>query len=341
MAQRRVTIQSIADACGLSRATVSKVFNNGSVPNSTRELVLKKADEMGYFNQISSVPLSSAVPQSIAILSCSNPMNHHFGSMFIKAFTDAVCREGYTVQMYELSDEELSEHRLPARLVLENTVGILGIELFDQSFIRFICGLNVPVILVDGYCGIAGSGLPCDVISMENFHSTAAVTRQIIEKGAKTFGFVGDIMHCSSFHERWDGFCKALQDAGIAPDREYCILAPDGRQYADLNWTVSQLKKMPLIPDAFVCANDYHAVKLLLALKNMGLSVPKDVMVAGFGDDPEASLMDPGLTTVFIPSSEMGTIAAAILFFRLDHSGGSRSVTYLQTDPVFRGSTYL
>ena len=49
MAVRRVTMQDIADACGLSRNTVSKIFNNrGSVPQATQELVLKKAQELGY-----------------------------------------------------------------------------------------------------------------------------------------------------------------------------------------------------------------------------------------------------------------------------------------------------
>ena len=49
MPSRRITMQDIADACGLSRNTVSKVFNGrGSVPRTTRDLVLQKARELGY-----------------------------------------------------------------------------------------------------------------------------------------------------------------------------------------------------------------------------------------------------------------------------------------------------
>ena len=50
MALKRVTIQQIADACGLSRNTVSKVFNNrGAVPEATKKAVIQKAQELGYY----------------------------------------------------------------------------------------------------------------------------------------------------------------------------------------------------------------------------------------------------------------------------------------------------
>ena len=49
MANKRVTMQDIANACGLSRNTVSKVFNGrGTVPPGTRSLILQKAAELGY-----------------------------------------------------------------------------------------------------------------------------------------------------------------------------------------------------------------------------------------------------------------------------------------------------
>ena len=73
MSRNRVTIQNIAEACGLSRNTVSKVFNNrGTVPESTKQLVLKKAKEMGYFaileNSAVETPVQSQ-PRSIAVFS--------------------------------------------------------------------------------------------------------------------------------------------------------------------------------------------------------------------------------------------------------------------------------
>ena len=76
---------------------------------------------------------------------------------------------------------------------------------------------------------------------------------------------MGDRFHCNSFYERWEGFCAALREEGLESDPRLCILARDGSQYADPDWTIARLKEMPHLPDAFLCANDYHAVKLIQA----------------------------------------------------------------------------
>ena len=339
MAQKRVTIQEIADACKLSRNTVSKVFNQrGNVPESTRLFVLARAREMGYYAKVLP-PASAASKGTIAVLSRSNPLNHNFGSMLMKACTDTICREGFSVQMYELSKEEAEHCRLPERTDLGSVKGFLCIELFDQSYLQMLTGLGFPIVSIDSYCGINRSAYLCDIITMENVSSVIAITRRMLAEGAKRLGFVGDILHCSSFHERWEGFCTALQDAGMEPDRRFCILARDGSHYANPEWTIAQLEQMPAIPDAFVCANDYHAVKLIQALKRIGKSVPGDVMVAGFDDSPEAAVIDPTLTTVFIPGSEIGVGAAELLLRRIRNKDVPRSLTYVQTTPVFRKST--
>ena len=256
MAKNRVTLQDIAAACGLSRNTVSKVFNSrGTVPESTRQQVLTKAREMGYFSMLETEPVdvaANSAPRSIAVFSRSNSLNHNFALLFLKGFTDTVCRMGYVVQMYELCEEELKGLQLPQKLALDNTVGILGIELFDKGYIHYLCGLGIPTIMADCYYGVQQTMLPCDVISMENYASTKVITEQTIDAGAKTLGFVGDIHHCNSFYERWGGFCTALRTHGIKVDRQVCIHEKDGAQYSDVKWLEEHLRNMPSLPYVFL-----------------------------------------------------------------------------------------
>lgn len=343
MAKNRVTLQDIAAACGLSRNTVSKVFNSrGTVPESTRQQVLTKAREMGYFSMLETEPVdvaANSAPRSIAVFSRSNSLNHNFALLFLKGFTDTVCRMGYVVQMYELCEEELKGLQLPQKLALDNTVGILGIELFDKDYIHYLCGLGIPTIMADCYYGVQQTMLPCDVISMENYASTKVITEQTIDAGAKTLGFVGDIHHCNSFYERWGGFCTALRTHGIKVDRQVCIHEKDGAQYSDVKWLEEHLRNMPSLPDAFVCANDYLAVRLMLTLKTMGYSIPEDIMVAGFGNSAELSIFDTGLTSTEIPSTEMGISSARMLLERCEEKGRPYALVYLQAKPLFRGST--
>jgi len=340
MARKRVTMQDIADACGLSRNTVSKIFNGrGTVSEATRKKIIKAAQELGYFQFLEEKTSKPGThSQNIALLTHSKPMNHNFGSSFIINFTNQLCRAGYTLKMYEISTEELTQKKLPPHLMLENTVGILGIELFDRDYLHMICGLGLPTIFVDGYAHVNSSLLCCDLISMENIASIIALTERLIASGAKRIGFVGDINHCNSFYERWIGFCTALGSAGLPLDHSLCILAKDEEPYGDVDWLFARLEEMPSIPDAFVCANDFLAIHLMAALKKKGLSIPADVMVTGFDGSPESAVVEPPLTTVQIPSADIGRLAADILLDRIQNPDRPFRFTYVKTIPVWRDS---
>ena len=341
MALKRVTIQNIADACGLSRNTVSKVFNGrGSVPETTRHIVLQKAQELGYY-QLPDNAAPDPVPQNgnIALLTHSKPLNHSFGSHFITAFTDQICRAGYNLKMYEISDRELEARTLPPHLLLKDTAGILGIELFDKGYLDMLCAVGMPMICVDSFADAGTSIMHSDLVVMENYASTFSLTKHMLVMGAKTIGFVGDIRHCLSFEERWLGYCAAMTEANRKPGTEYSILAKDSIMYGNPDWYRMQLDKMPQLPDAFLCANDYIAIHLMTALKKKGISIPGDIMVGGFDGSPESSVVEPALTTVQIPSNEMGRITADILLNRIQNPERPYLRTYIHTTPVFRGST--
>lgn len=340
MSLKRVTMQQIADACGLSRNTVSKVFNGrGSVPESTKSLVIAKARELGYY-QFTSADSGAVNPGgSIALLTQHKLLSHNFGAYFITSFSDQISRSGYTMQIYEVSSQEIAERQLPPLLDPAQTAGILGIELFDRGYIDSVCSLGIPTVWVDGFPRASKTLIQCDYVSMENITSENAIVARMISHGAKSLGFMGDKEHCNSFYERWIGFCAALDKAAIPIDRTLCILEKDGVNYKDIDWIMGQLKAMPSMPDAFACANDFLALNLMAALKKMGFSVPDDVMVAGFDGSPEASIVEPSLTTARIPSIDIGRLAAAVLARRIQMPDFPYHWTNVKTTPVWGDST--
>ena len=332
MARKRITMQDIAQACGLSRNTVSKVFNDrGAVPEETRRLVLDKARQLGY----TQLPAESGQGRSIALLTQHKLLSHNFGAFFITSFTDQISRAGYTLKMYEISRAEVREKRLPPHLDLEETAGILGIELFDRPYLESVCALGKPTVFVDGYPHAAESPINCDFVSMENLASETALVGRMIRSGAKKIGFVGDRNHCNSFYERWVGCCSALREAGLPVREDLSILAEDGEYYGDPAWLLRQLEALPEIPDGFACANDYLALHLMTALKKLGLSIPGDVMVAGFDGSMEASVVTPALATARIPSAEIGRLAASVLAQRIRQPDFPYHWTYVKTTPIW------
>ena len=340
MALKRITMQDIADSCGLSRNTVSKVFNGrGSVPESTKKLVLARARELGYYQQpAGGEPQGVKSGGNIALLTQHKLLSHNFGAYFITSFTDQISRTGYTMRIFEISAEEIAAKRLPPGLDLERTAGILGIELFDREYLDMICSLKKPTVFVDGYARACKAPIACDFVSMENIVSETALVNRMITAGARRLSFVGDIEHCNSFYERWVGFCAALAEAGLPLCRDLCILKEDSELYGNVEWLLEQLAALPAMPDAFVCANDYLAIHLMAALKKKGLSIPRDVMIAGFDGSPEASVVEPSLATARIPSTEIGRLAAFLLAERIRRPDFPFRWTYVKTSPVWGAS---
>ena len=336
MALKKVTMQDIADACGLSRNTVSKVYNGrGSVPEATRRLVLAKAEALGYHQRPAQPGVQGSGGGTIALLTQHKLLSHNFGAFFITSFTDRISRSGYTLKIFEVSPEEIVQLRLPSGFRPEDAAGLLVIELFDRSYLEMLCALRKPMVCVDGYAHASKSLLDCDFISMENIASEQIMVQRMIAAGAKRLGFVGDIEHCCSFSERWFSFCAAIAEAGLPVDRRLCILEKDSELYGDTDWLQAHLAAMPALPDAFACANDYLAIHLMTALKRMGLSIPGDVMVAGFDGSPEAAIVSPALTTALIPSAEIGRLAASMLYERIRSPEAPFRRTYIKTTPIW------
>lgn len=357
MAFKRITMQDIADACGLSRNTVSKVFNGrGTIPEITKQIVLKKAEELGYFqipgtnnnplNKRNDTKITQNVTneiigdqKTIVLLTKNIPNDYHFGAIFLPAFTERLSRSGYTLTMYNVSEKELSENTLPEQLILSRTAGIITIELFDKSYLEMLSTLNLPFVSVDAFAGADTAFLDFDFVSMENTSSVIALTSQIIKNGAKNLGFVGDINHCNSFHERFLAFSRTLNQANLSLEKNMCILDEDSSLYGDVEWLKQKLTAMPLLPDAFVCANDFLAIGVMSALKQMNISVPEKVKIAGFDGIPQSKFVIPSLSTVQIPSKEIGTMTAELLLSRIANPNQSFKKMYIKTIPIISDST--
>ena len=341
MPNKRVTMQDIANACGLSRNTVSKVFNGrGAVPPATKMLILKKAEELGYGLPFDDKASPSQNPQkTIALLTCNIPVDYHFGTYFTTAFTDQISRSGYTLKLFEISQEELKQQKLPPHLIPEQIAGIVGIEMFHADYLDMLCSLNIPTIMIDSPIKTSEELMTCDFVLMENVNAVVALIKGLLHAGAKSIGFVGDRNHCGSFNERWSGYVLGLTRAGLSVQEQICILKEDSSPYNDADWLIGQLNAMPFLPDAFVCANDYLAIHLMNALKKKGLSIPRDIMVTGFDGTSQSALVTPALTTVRIPSLEIGRMAADFLLARIRNPEMPYHWTHVKTTPIWREST--
>lgn len=342
MARGKVTIQDIADALGISRNTASKALNGTEgLPEETRNKVIKKAIELKY-KQFSMMEPESILPKSsrnIALLTENLPNTSHFGSTLISGLEKHISAEGYNLSIHIIREIEQKSLSLPNNFDVSNVDGIICIELFNLEYSKLITDLGVPTIFIDCSAHVCYPEFRADILLMENEHSTYHLTKKLINGGYTTLGFIGDYNHCMSFNERWLGFNRALTGAGIPLNTEQCVLDEDQLFFASPGWATEKLLNMPELPSAFVCANDYIAVNFMKSLKQLNHSIPGDIIVCGFDNGPEASIIEPHLTTVHIYSNEMGIKAAEILLSRIDNPEQPYQVTHIYTKPVIRDST--
>lgn len=342
MNKEKVTIQDIANSLNLSRNTVSKALNgNNSIPESTRNKIIKKAIELKYkqFAFINNGNLPKKKSGNIALLTRSMPNSSHFGSLVINGIEKKLSSEGYTLSIHIIREAEIDAVVLPNNFELKNVDGIVCIELFNKDYTKLINNLEIPTIFIDCSASIFYPDLNTDILLMENEHSTYSLTKKLIDSGHTEIGFIGDYNHCKSFNERWLGFNRALMESNLKLDLSFCITEDDKFPYSNPDWINSKLDAKRNLPSAFVCANDFLAIGLIKALKSKNINVPKDILVTGFDDSPESSIIDPRLTTVHIYSSEMGTIAADLILSRLKYPSKPVQIIHVKTEPIFREST--
>ena len=343
--KKKVTIQDIADELGVSRNTVSKAINNCSgLADATRERILQKAVEMGYkqfsyFNTISGVSASLNFPREaggrreIALLSAKYLSHSHFASLMLDRFQQEVSDLGYTMNTHRIREEHLQNRILPATFRPEGAAAILCVEVFDRPYAEMICALGLPTLFVDAPPVFCQGLLPADHLYMENRTEISKFVGQMLRRGKKRIGFVGNYCHCQSFFERYTAFRTTMLLNKAPVDESQCVRSNEPEEIK------ARIQSMKELPDIFLCANDFIALDVLQALRDIGKSVPKDVWLCGFDDSPESRLISPPLTTVHIHTQIMAFSAVQLLLSRIKEPNLDYRTIVTQTDLILREST--
>lgn len=351
----RVTIQDIADALGVSRNTVSKAINNtGLLADATRERVLKKAVEMGY-KQFSYVNIyGSGKPEvvlppetdkrEISLFTSSFIGSSHFASTMLDKFQRELSSVGYSFTMHRLQQHEIESLSLPASYNAERTAGIICVEMFNKDYCHMLCGLDTPTLFVDTPVAELDRPLRSDCLYMDNQTQIGRFVSEMIRRGKKRIGFIGDISHCQSFCERFLGYRNAMYLSGLSCPGEYCITAnkkgasvPGYDPYRE--YLMDEIRNMKELPDVFICANDFAAIDTMYVFKQLGIRVPQDVYLCGFDDSPESHVTSPTLTTIHIHSQIMGFSAVHLLMSRIKEPSLNFRRIYTETSLIYREST--
>lgn len=343
----KCTIQNIADHLGLSRNTVSKALKgNPEVSENTRDLVTKTAQKMGYKNLgLTGTNLPSSESSSngtILFLTKTYAPDSEFWTTVLRGIESVLSDAHYHLTISIMSDSELKQLNFPKIISDPFVKGIILVEISDKVVCNALAGFNLPVVSVDMPNVPFEELNGIDVVTMENKKHLKHLTEQLINKGAKRFGFIGDLYSPNAgrgFQERYDALCESLSAHQLSLDSESCMLYETQEDFRNFQTIVQKVQAMSSLPDVFVCGNDWTAVQLIYALQFLGFRIPKDVSVIGFDNIPAASRISPALTTISTPKKYLGIAAAKQILERIQFPDSPHVFCEYETELIIRDST--
>lgn len=328
------TINDVAEAAGVSAATVSRALRNPEVvSSSTRSRVAAAAREVGYR------PGPSTKLKGNKVLALIPRLGSPFFTPFLDAVTDLISESGYCITVGDLRGSRRKEE-LYARALRDGS--FVGAILFTGAIPRDgtsteTVSLPIPVVLAcNDILGI--SDLP--VFDVADRKAAKSMVSYLIGLGHQRIAHIRGPANNIEAHERLQGYREAIEAAGLAFDESLVWegdfylgsgIAAAGRYLASADR-----------PTAVFSGNDQMAMGFVTEVKAAGFSVPGDVSVAGFDDIEYSAIFDPPLTTMRQPREDIGRLAAIELLQRIGNDSDAdvppRRVR-LECELVVRAST--
>jgi len=168
---------------------------------------------------------------------------------------------------------------------------------YNQVVVDKMRAAGLAVVLVDRDIVTFPRRSDLALITYDNRRGGYLLGDHLIRRGCKRIVFIGIPFASSAVSDRMRGYCDALEDHGMHPDRSLIKLAT----IEDLTEDFCRKLMSECSPDAIICKMDHYAAMVGRHLVQMGLRIGQDVMLAGFDDQPIAELLPVPLTTIRFP----------------------------------------
>lgn len=314
-------LKELAEKLKLSPTTVSRVLNGKSekfrISKKTSQKVWETAREYQYSaNRIArGLKLEKTETIGLIIPDIANP---YFGSI-AKTIEVEARNSGYSIILCDSLDDEATEAELLQLMAGRKVDGIIIAPTGKSSrHVAEIQQQGIPVMVIDRY--LPDTDLP--FVTTDNYRGGFLATQYFIEKGHRNIACVQGINDISANSDRVKGYRDTLQKHGISVN-ETMILGTD---FGEENGYVQtqKLLKMADRPTAIFALSNLISLGVLRALKGAQLSVPEDISIVSFDEQPYSAFLSCPMTTVEQPREEIGKLAFKNLLRKIKKPHGEK-----------------
>lgn len=320
----RVTIRSVADAAGVSIATVSRVMSGQSVRPELADRVRSAAQELGYQPNPAAQGLVSGINRTVGVV-VPDLANPYFNGV-LKALNVHAARAGFRTLVADSDNDENEELEISRNLLRHVDGLVLVSPRMSSESLHVLAKESANIVLVNRVA--VGLGLP--TVAADAFGAMLELCGHLARLGHKKLAYLeGPPAAWQSVERR-----RAVENAGaFGLDIALVSAGPSiehGHDAVDEALTHE--------PTALVAFNDLVALGALSRLRELGMRVPEDISLTGTDDIAFARFSAPSLTTTAAPQQRLGEVAWELIS-ALMAGKGTEEIPLLKAEMVIRDST--
>jgi len=327
------TIQDVAKLAGVNPSTVSRVLNDkASITDETKAKIFDAMQQLDYHPNSLARSLASGLSGAIGVVVDARDAdafsNVYFGrSLF--AIEQVAQAAGYNVIISNSARRAAGSASIES-LMLEHKVDglILPPSTVKPALLKKIGAFPCVVL---GQPDAVKQGVSW--VDVNNAQGAALAVEHLYARGYTRVAFLGGNETAGFVKRRQQGYASALRQ-----NQQPLALPTDGST-EEAGREALKAMRAPTPPDAFLCNDNLTAFGALRALQAAGISVPGQVGLVTFDNDPLAPYTDPPLTAVNVDTALLGEETARLLLQHIHRHAAGRQ-TMLSTSLIERGSSH-
>ncbi|WP_078412137.1 LacI family DNA-binding transcriptional regulator [Priestia abyssalis] len=328
------TISDVAKLSGLSKTTVSRVINNHSyVSKEKKELVMKAMKELNYTPNPSARRLRGNLTTILGVI-VPRIVNPFFSSL-VNAIEQAAYKKGYQVLICQSNEDKAKELAFLNLLKTKQVDGVIMTSIENDWDVIESYREYGSILLCNDYVNQA----VVPMIRLDQTKGAYLGAKHLIERGHLKIAYCtgGLFDEQGKGKDRNQGFQKALHEAGIKINPKWIFI--DQHTIEDGKQVIKQILEMDDRPTAIFTGSDEVAGGIMIGAKERGLTIPDDLAIIGFDDQPIAEILDPKLTTIRQPVDQMGEKSVEVIIEMLDNPEMEIKSYELPIELIVRQST--